>query len=192
MRTALLCLFAAAAAHAAASLQPRQLRCEYRTDPQGVDVADPRLSWILAPSNPNAHALRQTAYRILVASSERGLRADTGDLWDSGKVASADSTTVVYRGAALVSGAIAFWKVQVWDQDGAASNWSAPAQWTMGLLNPLDWQGKWTGRDEKGIVKDPGSPYTQLEGARWIWDADKADSSAPTGDRFFRAALALP
>jgi alpha-L-rhamnosidase len=192
MRTALLCLFAVAAGHAAGSLQPRQLRCEYRTDPQGVDVADPRLSWLLASASPNARGLRQSAYRILVASSERNLRANTGDLWDTGKVASDESVHVAYHGAPLASGAIAFWKVQVWDQDGAASDWSAPAQWTMGLLDPMQWQGKWIGRDEKGVVKDAGSPYAALEGARWIWDADKADAGAPAGDRFFRAAFTLP
>src|SRR5207302_10906020 len=72
------------------------------------------------------------------------------------------------------------------------SDWSSPAQWTMGLLDPIDWQGKWIGRDEKGIVKDAGSPYAALEGARWIWDADKANAGAPAGGRFFRAGFTLP
>ena len=82
-----------------------QLRCEYRVNPQGIDATEPRLSWVLTPVNPKARGLRQTAYRILVASSEAALRANTGDLWDSGKTESADSIHVVYRGKALNSGA---------------------------------------------------------------------------------------
>jgi len=61
---------------------------------------------------------------------------------------------VVYRGKPLTSGAAAFWKVQVWDQAGQPSDWSAPAQWSMGLLRPADWQAKWIGRDEPGAAVD--------------------------------------
>src|ERR1039458_636543 len=82
----------------ATSVRPQQLRCEYRVNPQGIDATEPRLSWVLSPVNPKARGLRQSAYRILVSSSEAGLRANTGDLWDSGKTASAESIHVVYRG----------------------------------------------------------------------------------------------
>ena len=41
-----------------------------------------------------------------------------------------------------------YWKVMSWDADGKASAWSKPAEWTMGLLNPEDWQAKWIGKDE--------------------------------------------
>ena len=187
--------------YAAASVHPQQLRCEYRANPQGIDVLDPRLSWILDPADPQARGLRQTAYWVLVSSSEQALRAGTGDLWDSGKVQSNQSIHVVYRGRPLTSGRAAFWKVQVWDQDGQASEWSQPAQWSMGLLSPEDWHGKWIGRDETGVVKDPGSPYRALEGARWIWDTPQGSAGGlaaggqaarPAGDRFFREIFTLP
>ena len=61
-----------------------ELRCEYRSNPLGIDVARPRLSWII---DSNERGERQTAYRILVASSTEKLAQDEGDLWDSGKVA---------------------------------------------------------------------------------------------------------
>jgi alpha-L-rhamnosidase len=192
MHNGLLTLLIGTTLYAAAGVQPQQLRCEYRANPQGVDVTEPRLSWILAPSDPKARGLRQSAYRILVASSERALRANSGDLWDSGKVESSQSTQVVYHGKPLTSGMAAFWKVQVWDQEGAASNWSTPAEWSMGLLENRDWTGKWIGHDEKGVVKDPGSPYVALEHARWIWDRDHAEGVAPAGDRFFRTTLIVP
>jgi len=35
------------------------------------------------------------------------------------------------------------WKVRVWDQDGKASGWSKPAFWSIGLLEPEDWNAKW-------------------------------------------------
>ena len=112
MRNGILCFFLGTTLWAAAGLQPRDLRTEYRVNPQGIDTTEPRLSWILAPVSPKARGLRQTAYRVLVASSERALRANTGDLWDSGKVDSSQSIQVVYRGKPLASGAAAFWKVR--------------------------------------------------------------------------------
>ena len=66
-RTVLCCLITTAMY--AASVHPQQLRCEYRANPQGIDVTEPRLSWILAAAQAKDRGLRQTAYRILVASS---------------------------------------------------------------------------------------------------------------------------
>jgi alpha-L-rhamnosidase len=176
----------------AAAVRPRQLRCEYRVNPRGIDVTEPRLSWVLTPVNPKARSLRQTAYRILVASSDAALRSNTGDLWDSGKTGSPDSIHIVYRGKPLNSGVAAYWKVQVWDQDGQASVWSAEAQWSMGLLRAQDFQGKWIGRDEAGVYKDAGSVYQALEHAQWIWDTPNAQTKAPAGDRYFRAVFTVP
>jgi len=154
MKHALVLILIAPTLFGAAAIRPQQLRSEYRANPQGIDVTDPRLSWVLAAADAKARGLRQTAYRVIVASSERALAAGTGDLWDTGKVASDQSAQVVYRGKPLISGAAAFWKVQVWDQDGQSSDWSAPAQWSMGLLRPEDWQAKWIGRDEPGATVD--------------------------------------
>ena len=192
MKRAFLYLWLTAALYAAAGVQSQQLRCEYRVNPAGIDVSDPRLSWVLAPVNSKVRGLGQTAYRILAASTETGLRANTGDLWDTGKVESGESIHVVYRGKPLVSGAPVFWKVQVWDQNSQASDWSAPAQWSMGLPLAADWLGKWIGRDEPAGYRDPGSVYQALVGARWIWDSATAPTAAPAGDRFFRETFSVP
>ena len=61
---------------------------------------------------------RQTAYQVLVATSEAALRKDQGDLWDSGKVGSDQSLHVVYAGEPLASEQACWWKVRVWDQAG--------------------------------------------------------------------------
>ena len=173
----------------AAGIHPQQLRTEYRSDPQGIDVAEPRLSWLLAADQSGARGLRQTAYRVVVSSSEHLLSSNTGDLWDSGRVASGDSAQVPYRGKPLASGQQVFWKVQVWDQDGKPSEWSAAARWSMGLLRAGDWQGKWIGRPEAEGYEDPASPYQILKGARWIWD--RAGASGVEA-RFFRTSFTIP
>src|ERR1035437_262131 len=154
MKHLVLFLILACTMFGAAAVRPQRLRCEYRVNPQGIDATEPRLSWVLTAVNARARGLRQSAYRILVASTDAVLRANTGDLWDSGKTASPESIHIVYRGKPLNSGMAAWWKVQVWDQDGRASDWSAPAQWSMGLLHPQDWQAKWIGRDEPGATVD--------------------------------------
>jgi len=121
---------------------PTDLRCEYAVNLLGIDVAQPRLSWVLVSEQ---RAQVQTAYRVLVASSEESLAADSGDLWDSGKVASDQSIHVVYGGKPLRSGASVYWKVRAWDKNGRASPWSERAVWQMGLLERTDWKAKWIG-----------------------------------------------
>ncbi len=128
---------------AAAGLTVEQLRCEYLDDPLGIDTPQPRLSWVLESKQ---RAEKQTAYQVVVASSEARLKSDTGDLWDSGKVTSDQTLHVGYGGKALASCQRCYWKVRVWDKDGKASAWSRPACWEMGLLSPQDWQGQWIGR----------------------------------------------
>jgi alpha-L-rhamnosidase len=121
------------------------LRCDSRVDPSGIDDTAPRFSWQLQSA---ARGARQTAYQVLVASSPDLLTRDTGDWWGSGIVKSDQSLGVTYQGKPLTSGAQVFWKVRVWDGNGVASAWSAPAQWSMGLLDPTDWKGQWIGLDE--------------------------------------------
>ena len=123
-----------------AAVTTKNLRCEYLADPMGIDAGSPRLSWILASSHRGE---TQTAYQILVASSERLLKTDAGDLWDSGKVNSDESAQVTYSGCPLVSRQRCFWKVRAWDRDGRPGSWSPVAQWQMGLLQPADWKAKW-------------------------------------------------
>ena len=59
------------------NMKPNFLRCEYLANPLGIDVRNPRLSWILESEARNQ---RQTAYQILIASSEDLLQNNEGDL----------------------------------------------------------------------------------------------------------------
>ena len=124
------------------SVDAVDLRCEYRSNPLGIENTSPRLSWKLEQQNP-VRGQKQTAYQILVASSLDNLESDKGDVWDSGTVTSDQSVNVTYAGNELQSAKPYFWKVKVWDKDGTASNWSEPAKFSMGLLKQSDWKGDW-------------------------------------------------
>ncbi len=144
MRLALGCAIASLAAFigmdAADRIAPERLRCEYLANPIGIDTPSPRFSWDISAGE---RGTMQTAYRILVAASEQALRADRGDKWDSGKVASDRSVNVPYHGRALSSGEKCYWKVKIWDNHGSVSAWSTPASFEMGLLSPGEWHGEW-------------------------------------------------
>ena len=130
----------------ASGVNIENLRCEYLTNPSGIDIVNPRLSWIIESS---LRGERQTAFEVVVASSAEKLAINQGDLWDSGKVESDQTTQLEYKGKPFLSGSQCFWKVRIWDGNGKVSDWSKPAFWTMGLLDSKDWSAKWIG------VKDP-------------------------------------
>ena len=166
------------------------LRCEYLVNPLGIDARAPRLSWALRPARPGARGLMQSAYRILVATSESALREDRGDLWDTGKVASDRSLRVEYAGKPLGSRVACWWKVRAWDQSGGESPWSKPTRWSMGLLEPSDWTARWIGLDGGDEADDPARV---LERARWIWHPGGDPAvGAPIGRRYFRTSFPVP
>ena len=137
------------------------LRCEYLRDPLGIDVEKPRLGWITESSGRD---FRQTAYRVLVASTPELLAKDKGDLWDSGLVTSNQSIQVEYAGNPLKSRMQCYWKVRVWDQDDRRTAWSEPALWTMGLLDPGDWQAQWI----RPVVAKPVLSDQKNAPAPWV------------------------
>jgi alpha-L-rhamnosidase len=118
------------------------LTCEYQCNPLGVDELKPRLSWQL---KSNLRGEKQTAYQIIVASTEKLLDTGYGDLWDSGKVSSDQSVHVEYAGVPLISRQACHWQVRVWGTNKHASALSAPAYWEMGLLERDDWKAHWIG-----------------------------------------------
>jgi alpha-L-rhamnosidase len=118
--------------------QPYGLQVENLTNPLGIDVLAPRLSWKI-------DGAMQMAYELRAATSVDGL--EIADLWDTGKVNSGRSNNVNYGGTSPGSRQRVYWQVRVWtDLDPSApSAWSAPAFWEMGLLNQSDWSAQWIG-----------------------------------------------
>ncbi|MBE0711690.1 MAG: alpha-L-rhamnosidase N-terminal domain-containing protein, partial [Candidatus Aminicenantes bacterium] len=128
------------AAESPGPLAPTALRCEYLHNPMGIDVPKPRFFWVLGHTE---RGQAQSACQVVVSTNPK---AAAGDVWDSGKVASAKSTQVVFAGKALESGKSYFWKVRTWDRDGRESPWSAVAAFDTGLFNKTDWKGVWIGK----------------------------------------------
>jgi alpha-L-rhamnosidase len=123
-------------------VQVTRLRCEHREDIPCIDGEAPRLSWMLEAEGRDR---RQSAYRILVATSEEDLAAENGTLWDSGRVASSRTVDIAYAGLVLPRASEVAWTVQVWDESGAASDWAPPGRFRTALE---DWSADWIRRDE--------------------------------------------
>lgn len=134
-----------------AALVVHDLRCEGRAEPLGIGTARPHLGWVLR-SNRRGEA--QSAYQVIVASSPEKLARGEADLWDSGKVTSANSVQVPYGGKPLRSGQRAWWKVQVWDKNGEASGFSAAAWFEAALLRADDWSAQWIQRRSAGPLSE--------------------------------------
>ena len=124
------------------------LKCEYKANPLGIDVQQPRLGWQAASDE---RGWLQSGYQIRVAQNAAALNQGKDLLWDSGKVSSPESTHRAYAGAPLQSGKRYYWQVRVWDVKDQPSPWSETAWWEMGLLEPLDWQASWI---ESALAED--------------------------------------
>lgn len=134
------------------------LQCEYLTNPLGIDVEKPRLSWRIGENDINIRGQEQTAYHVLVASSKILLEKGKSDIWDSKKVKSNQSLNIEYKGRILKSNTRYYWKVRIVDKDGKWSDWSEIAEWTMGLF-PSDWKAKWIGEAD-ALGKKLNDPQT--------------------------------
>lgn len=175
-------------------LKAMNLRTEYHTDPLGIDIVEPRLSWVLESSDPLLRDQKQSGYQILVATSRDKLKEGAADLWDSKKVPSSSTSQIAYGGQTLKSEMQCVWSVRVWNGAGEVSDWSAPATWTMGLLGKGDAIAKWIGYDA------PAEPTTRetlaelsLQGCKWMWlSKPDAKNNHPKGTVMFRKHVQVP
>ncbi|MBE7211674.1 MAG: glycoside hydrolase family 78 protein [Gluconacetobacter diazotrophicus] len=132
------------------------LRCEYFSNPLGIDSLRPRLGWEL---QGDRRGIRQAAYRVRASAHEGG----EADLWDSGWVESARSVHVEYAGEALRSRQRVRWQVEVRDDRGDTAR-SEPASWETGLLDAGDWRAAWIGSALVGTA-EAGTPCPYLRRA---------------------------
>ncbi|MEV6622671.1 family 78 glycoside hydrolase catalytic domain [Amycolatopsis sp. NPDC051106] len=145
-----------------------------RVNPLGVDPAQVRFGWKLASS---AAQQRQSAYQFVLSTGGK-------DVWDSGRVTSAQQADVAYGGPALTSLTAYTWKVRVWDGEGRMSDWSAVQRFETALRDPAaEWTGAFLGRATAG---------PDLAGASWVWypEGDPA-GGVPPATRFFRKTFDL-
>ena len=118
------------------------LRTERMVNPMSIDTPTPRIGWRISST---LDGVTQTAYHLIVASTEEKARALEGDLWDTNATTD-QSQWVEYGGKTLRSNTRCYWRVKVSTTRGD-SPWSDVAMWNVGLLEEADWQGQWIGLD---------------------------------------------
>lgn len=120
------------------------LKCEYQSNPMGIDRSQPIFQWKMVDSRRGAG---QSAYQLIVANTFQEANHIETSMWDSGKIDSEQSVQVKYQGKPLKSGETYYWRVKIWDQDGKVTAWSEVASFEMGLLDQTDWKAQWIARD---------------------------------------------
>lgn len=81
----------------------------------------PMLGWELVNVNG---ASSQSAYRIILSNQKEKINNGIGDVWDSGKIISTESSNVLYQGKELQVLSTYYWRVIIWDKSGKQSEWS--------------------------------------------------------------------
>jgi alpha-L-rhamnosidase len=160
------------AARAWGAVGPVELRVDNLISPLGIDDMAPRFSWQL---QDQARGARQTAYEVQVASRAELLAQDKADVWDSGRVESAQSLNVIYAGPPLAASTRYFWRVKVWDAAGKAYSASETARWETGLLTQDAWHAGWVGYETAEEAAVRHAP------AKWIAGPDAKALAAEKG-----------
>jgi alpha-L-rhamnosidase len=132
---------------------PVDLRCEYLTNPLGLDVPRPRLTWRLHDDRRGAV---QAAYQLTVSTDSLAVARGGTAVWTSGKVPSARQL-VPYGGPALRPFTKYYWRVRTWNAPGAGGVGSQVASFETGLINQQNWQGTWIS-DTRDVALKP-APY---------------------------------
>jgi len=109
------------------------LLTENKFNPIGIDIAIPRFSWAIESAKRNTS---QTAYEIKITEGKKLV-------WSSEKVSSSQSVMIDYAGLKLSSNTKYIWQVRVWDNQGAASQWSSSNSFQTALFSVSDWKAKW-------------------------------------------------
>jgi len=143
----------------AATFRPTNLSCEQITNPLGIDVRQPLLSWMIESSE---NGMRQSAYEIIVSDSKASIDGNKGNIWNTGKITSDETVFIRYEGAALKPFTRYYWKVRIYNQTGIPSEWSQAAWFETAMLDASDWKARWIGdgrpqftRDEDFYQDDP-------------------------------------
>jgi alpha-L-rhamnosidase len=162
MKCKLIIAFLISALISNAQVTVTNLRCEMLKNPLGIDAPQPRFSWQLESKQQN---IAQLSFQIIVSSSEQKLKANEGDIWNSGIVNYDKSLLIPFKGAPLQSATTYFWKVNVVTNKGTAKQ-AEKAFFSTGLLHESDWKAKWIGYD-KASAWDSISQWSRLS-ARYL------------------------
>jgi alpha-L-rhamnosidase len=137
------------------SLEVTDLRCCNKVDPEGI--VSPSLSWKIKSTKED---VAQAAWEIEIASTRELLEKGTADVWKSAKQQSDEQFNIQPKGLSLLEATGYYWRVRIWDNSGTRSSWSAPAYFSVGLLNEQSWKAKWI---TYGEPKNSALPYFRKE-----------------------------
>jgi len=140
------------AAFANAAVKITSLKCEYLTNPIGMDSSHPRLLWVL---DDNRQGAKQTAYQLSVSTDSVELIKGIANNWQTVKIIS-DANRVNYNGKALQPYTKYYWRVRVWDKDGKTIT-SPVATFETGLMGMVNWKGGWISDSHNANTKP--APY---------------------------------
>lgn len=114
-----------------AATPPSGLLCDFLEHPEETLITNtrPQFGWIYNPSFRNDS---QSAYHIIIASSQRLAETAKGDIWDSGWNSNSASINVPFTAAPLSIGANYFWRVQTVDSKGRVSPFSMVQHFIIG------------------------------------------------------------
>ncbi|HUX97595.1 MAG TPA: glycoside hydrolase family 78 protein [Bacteroidales bacterium] len=138
-------------------LTVKDLACDHKINPIGIDNPKPKLSWKIYGTG---NSIMQNSYSIRVATDSKF--SSKSLVWETGKVESDESILLLYGGRGLASGQRYFWQVRIWDNKGRVSKWSETAYWETGLLSESDWKAKWI-EMEGDTLQYSSSPHFRKE-----------------------------
>lgn len=135
---------------AGSTLRPIAPKVEWLAAPVAIDTLRPRFTWQL--ESPEAErGTRQSAWRVIVASSRASAATGHGDIWDSGPVAGERPAGRPGHDLPLRSQRIYYWSLMVWDGHGRESGWIEPIPLITGMVASGDWEAHW-------IAAEPDRP----------------------------------
>jgi alpha-L-rhamnosidase len=108
---------------------PGELTIEWIRDTKDVEIIDnkPEFGWVVPKG-----AVTQSAFQILVASTEENINNNIGDVWNSHQIRTNKSYDIEYAGQSLTAGKTYYWKARIWDQDNRLSRYSESQSFRMG------------------------------------------------------------
>jgi alpha-L-rhamnosidase len=139
---------------------------ELKTNPLGIDISNPRLSWELQSEERGTF---QTAYEILVSDNQKDLRKNKGNIWQPGKVKSNSTFGIVFVGKSLESFTRYYWKVKIWNGKDKPSEWSEVSWFETAIMKESDWEAQWISDpnplpvNEEDFYKENPAPLIRKE-----------------------------
>ena len=124
-------------------MQVANLKTEYLTNPLGIDITNPHLSWKIVGPNIKKQTGFEILYKINDSSEE--------------KVSQVSSSTYYKFNHPLKSRDFVTWKIRVKNEKDEWSDFSDEQHFSIGLLHKDDWYAKWI-RGDYSVCKKKRYP----------------------------------